>query len=40
MFAAFGKGDVAHAREVNSRLLESYGFETGDDAPIPLRPRP
>jgi 4-hydroxy-tetrahydrodipicolinate synthase len=36
MIAAFGKGDVAHAREVNSRLLESYLFETGDDGPNPV----
>ena len=36
MIAAFGKGDVVHARDVNSRLLESYEFESGDDAPNPL----
>ncbi len=36
MVAAFGKGDVAHAREVNARLLESYLFETGDAAPNPV----
>jgi 4-hydroxy-tetrahydrodipicolinate synthase len=36
MIAAFGKGDVAHAREVNARLLESYLFETGDAAPNPV----
>ena len=36
MMAAFGKGDIVHAREVNSRLLESYQFESGDDAPNPI----
>jgi 4-hydroxy-tetrahydrodipicolinate synthase len=36
VIAAFGKGDVAHAREVNARLLESYLFETGDAAPNPV----
>ena len=28
-------GDVAGARAVNARLLESFAFETGDDAPEP-----
>jgi 4-hydroxy-tetrahydrodipicolinate synthase len=36
MIAAFGKGDVGHARDVNARLLESYLFETGDAAPNPI----
>ena len=36
MIAAFGKGDVVHAREVNGRLLESYLFESGDDTPNPV----
>jgi 4-hydroxy-tetrahydrodipicolinate synthase len=36
MIAAFAKGDVAHAREVNSRLLASYLFESGDDTPNPI----
>jgi len=36
MIAAFGKGDVVHARDVNTRLLESYVFESGDDAPNPI----
>jgi 4-hydroxy-tetrahydrodipicolinate synthase len=30
------KGDVVGARLVNSRLLESFSFETGDDAPNPI----
>ena len=36
MIAAAAKGDLAHAREINSRLLESYLFETGDAAPNPI----
>ena len=28
MIAAFGKGDVERARQINARLLESYAFET------------
>ncbi len=36
LIAAVGKGDLAHAREVNDRLLESYLFETGDAAPNPI----
>ncbi len=36
MFACWEKGDVAGARRVNSRLLESFGFESGDDNPNPL----
>ena len=30
------KGDPVGARLVNSRLLESFAFETGDDAPNPI----
>lgn len=36
MIASFLKGDVIGAREVNARLLASYSFETGDDAPNPV----
>jgi 4-hydroxy-tetrahydrodipicolinate synthase len=36
MIAAFDKGDVVRAREVNARLLPSYAFETGDPAPNPI----
>ncbi len=36
MVQAFEKGDVETARRVNARLLPSYDFETGDDAPNPL----
>jgi 4-hydroxy-tetrahydrodipicolinate synthase len=36
MIAAATKGDLAHAREINGRLLESYLFETGDTAPNPI----
>jgi 4-hydroxy-tetrahydrodipicolinate synthase len=36
MVALFAKGDVAGAKAVNARLLESFAFETGDDAPNPL----
>jgi 4-hydroxy-tetrahydrodipicolinate synthase len=30
MIAAFDKGDVVRAREINARLLESYSFENSD----------
>ena len=30
MIAAFDKGDVVRAREINARLLESYVFENSD----------
>jgi 4-hydroxy-tetrahydrodipicolinate synthase len=30
MIAAFEKGDVVRAREINSRLLESYAYENND----------
>lgn len=36
MIAAVAKGDLAHAREINARLLESFLFETGDAAPNPI----
>jgi 4-hydroxy-tetrahydrodipicolinate synthase len=36
MVVAAAKGDLAHAREINGRLLESYLFETGDAAPNPI----
>ena len=36
MFGLWDKGEPGAARAVNSRLLESFAFETGDDAPNPL----
>jgi 4-hydroxy-tetrahydrodipicolinate synthase len=36
LIAAASKGDLAHAREINGRLLESFQFETGDAAPNPI----
>lgn len=36
LVAAFTAGDVARAREINARLIESYDFETGDLTPNPL----
>jgi len=36
MITAFEKGDVGAARAVNARLLPSFAFETGDDAPNPI----
>lgn len=36
LLAAYTKGDVDTARRVNQRLLPSYAFETGDDAPNPI----
>ena len=36
MIAAFTKGDLQLARELNARLIESYDFETGDANPNPL----
>ena len=36
MFDLWDKGDVVGARLVNSRLLESFAFETGDEAPNPI----
>jgi 4-hydroxy-tetrahydrodipicolinate synthase len=36
MIAAFGKGDVERARELNARMLPSFAYETGDAAPNPI----
>jgi 4-hydroxy-tetrahydrodipicolinate synthase len=36
MFDLWEKGDTLGARLVNSRMLESFAFETGDDAPNPI----
>jgi 4-hydroxy-tetrahydrodipicolinate synthase len=36
MFDAWGRGDVAAARGINERQLESYDFETSDGAPNPV----
>jgi 4-hydroxy-tetrahydrodipicolinate synthase len=36
MISAFQKGDIAHAQEINARLLASYAFESSDDAPNPI----
>jgi 4-hydroxy-tetrahydrodipicolinate synthase len=36
MFALLEKGDLDGARIVNARMLESFAFETGDEAPNPL----
>jgi 4-hydroxy-tetrahydrodipicolinate synthase len=36
MFDRWEKGDLEGARLVNGRMLESFAFETGDDAPNPI----
>ena len=36
MVGAFAKGDIAGARAVNARLIESYEFESSDEFPNPL----
>jgi len=36
LFDAWEAGDTARARAVNARLLESFAFETGDEAPNPV----
>ncbi|MGH9062534.1 MAG: 4-hydroxy-tetrahydrodipicolinate synthase [Acidimicrobiales bacterium] len=36
MVRAFARGDVEEARVANARLVDSYAFETGDDAPNPV----
>lgn len=36
MITAFQRGDIAAARALNARLLESYAFETGDLNPNPV----
>jgi len=36
MLDLWDKGDTIGARLVNTRMLESFAFETGDDAPNPI----
>jgi 4-hydroxy-tetrahydrodipicolinate synthase len=36
MFQLWDKGDTNGARAVNARMIESFVFETGDDAPNPI----
>lgn len=36
MIGAFAKGDVGEAARLNQGLIESYEFETGDEAPNPV----
>jgi 4-hydroxy-tetrahydrodipicolinate synthase len=36
MIAAFFKGDVERAREINARLLPSFAYESSDTAPNPI----
>jgi 4-hydroxy-tetrahydrodipicolinate synthase len=36
LFDLWEKGDLDGARLVNARLLESFAYETGDDAPNPI----
>jgi 4-hydroxy-tetrahydrodipicolinate synthase len=36
LFDAWEAGDTARARAVNARMLESFAFETGDEAPNPV----
>ncbi len=36
MISAFVKGDVEEAMRLNQRLIPSYEYETGDDAPNPV----
>lgn len=36
LFDAWDRGDVAAARAVNRRMLESFAYETGDLAPNPI----
>jgi len=36
MFRLWDAGDTAGARRVNARMLDSFAFETGDDAPNPI----
>ena len=36
MFDLWDKGDTIGARIVNARMLDSFAFETGDDAPNPI----
>lgn len=36
MFDAWGRNDISAAQKINGRMLESFRFETGDDAPNPI----
>jgi 4-hydroxy-tetrahydrodipicolinate synthase len=36
MIAAFADGEIDEARRINAGLLDSYAFESGDDAPNPI----
>lgn len=36
MFDLWHRGDVVGARAVNARLVDSFAYETGDDAPNPI----
>jgi 4-hydroxy-tetrahydrodipicolinate synthase len=36
MIAAFAKGDLEHARQVNARLVASHRFQSTDEAPNPV----
>lgn len=36
MIAAFHKGDVDHARDLNARLVPSHRFQSSDEAPNPV----
>jgi 4-hydroxy-tetrahydrodipicolinate synthase len=36
MFARWNSGDIAGARAANARMLPSFAFETGDEAPNPI----
>jgi len=36
MLAAFAKGDLEHARQVNARLMPSHRFQSSDEAPNPV----
>ncbi len=36
LFDAWDAGDTAKAREINAALVESFDYESGDDAPSPV----
>jgi 4-hydroxy-tetrahydrodipicolinate synthase len=36
LIARFAKGDIEGAIRLNARLIPSYDYETGDDAPNPV----
>ena len=36
LLEAFWKGDVTAARDINTRMLPSFDFESGDDTPNPM----